>query len=64
MQASVTLNGDYLMFDNAHYLKTRAETVSALYSRCILVLYQQNNEKTCVAQASEELYLGKSLRTG
>ena len=30
VQVSVTQNGDYLMSDNSHYLKTRAETVSTL----------------------------------
>ena len=38
MQVFVTQNGDYLMFDNSHQLKTRAETVSTLtlHSRSIL----------------------------
>ena len=31
VQASVTQNEDYLMFDNSHYLKTRAETFSTYY---------------------------------
>ena len=31
VQASVTQKGDYLMFDDSHYLKTREETVSTFY---------------------------------
>ena len=30
VEVSVAQNGYYLMFDNSHYLKTRAETVSTL----------------------------------
>ena len=38
MQVSVAQNGDYLMFDNSHYLKTRAETVSTLRLHPRLIL--------------------------
>ena len=30
VQVSVAQNGDYLVFDNSHYLKAKAETVSTL----------------------------------
>ena len=64
MPASVTQNRDYLMLDNSHYMKTTAETVSTYHWHCILILCQQNNEKTCAAQAFEELCPGKSHKTG
>ena len=38
MQAFVTQNGDYLMLDNTHKLKTRAETVSTLTLHPRLIL--------------------------
>ena len=38
VQVSVTLNGDYLMLDNSHYLKTRVETVSTLTLHPCLIL--------------------------
>ena len=49
----MTQKGDYFMFDNSHYLKTRAETVSTLTLHPRLLL--ANNGKTYVAQAFEEL---------
>ena len=58
----MTQNGDYLMFGNSHYLKARAETVSTLTSHSRLILAK--NGKTYVAQAIEELYYGKSHKTG
>ena len=38
VQVSDTQNGDYLMFDDSHYLKTRAETVSTLTLHPLLIL--------------------------
>ena len=38
VQVFATQNGDYLMFDNSHYLKTRVETVSTLILHPCLIL--------------------------
>ena len=38
VQVSVAQNADYLMFDNSHYLKTRAEKVSTLRLHPSLIL--------------------------
>ena len=63
LQASVTQNGDYLMFDNSHYLKTRVETVSTFYIASSFYI-SKITRSLYVAQAFEELYLGKSHKTG
>ena len=59
VQVSVARKGDYFMFDNSHYLNTRAETVSTLRLHPRLIL-----GKTYAAQAFEELYNGKLHQTG
>ena len=38
VEVAVAQNGVYLMFDNSHYLKTRAETVSILRLHPHLIL--------------------------
>ena len=60
VQVSVTQKGDYLMFDNSHYLKTRVATVSTLILHRCLILAKYGRH---VAQAFEELYHGKSHKT-